>query len=68
MAANRRFQLLVHRRGMGGDGSLSVEIRHFRAVASHSRKLFGRKNQIDVVQRTPADQRKGARGPHQQAV
>ena len=49
------LQFPVHRRSMGGNGFAILRDSHFRTVASDGRKLFGGKNQIDIVERTAAD-------------
>ena len=66
MAARRRFNSLSIGGAWVATASLSVEMPHFRAVAADGRKLFGRKDQIDIVQRASADERKRAGGPHRE--
>ena len=48
--------------------SLSASMPHFRAMAADGGKLLRRKDQIDIVERTAADQRQRAVGPRQQAI
>jgi hypothetical protein len=41
---------------------------HFRAMAADRRKLLGCKYQVDIVERTPADQRQRAPGALMQTL
>ena len=60
------LQFLVHRWRIGDNG-FSTDA-HFRAMAAHGRKFFRRENQVDVVERTAADQCQRAGGSLQQPV
>src|SRR4029079_3241698 len=62
------LQFLVQRRSMGSD-CFTVSLQaHFRTVAANGGKLIRRKNQIDIIERTAADQCQRAVGSLMQAM
>ena len=61
IAASRRLQVLVQRRGVAATASLFVASRISAPWPPTAGNRSGAKDQVDVVQRTAADQRQRAR-------